>query len=347
MPINDKKIVQSYNRFTNPINKSIQNYLANCRIPMFTTLRKVTIDVYCYNYKTFEKVFGKNMVLLNNLVYDCLVDAIVASLYKSLCEAKHQVGWWTKATLTDMVRRTSAFCPAGDTEDLYYVSYGFGAIDQNTLQTLLKDEVENPNCTIRLMKFEDFSYGKFNAVTMQIINNVVTTLNEMVPSVWPTIYLTSETETVEDRLLKLLDDSVASALESKEIMEDKEAEVMTNFTSAILLFVSSAIVDGGVCLEAAQHTLEQTSYKFWKENKAKKKSTELNYGILFTNVNAENVEEKTKENEASVTVEFTDKQIAAIMNREVKDLSATNRKDIARKLKRLVTDFCGYVIALI
>ena len=343
MASNDRKIMSSYNKFIAPINKSIQTYLANSSVPMFQSLKKMSLDVYCYNYKLLEKTFGKNMVLLNNLVYDCLVESIVNSIYRGFNADENSVGWWTKATLTDLVRRTSAFCPAGDTEELYYVSYGFGAIDENTLNTLLEDEKTNDKCTIRLMAFSDFSYAKFNQVTNQIIDNVVTTINEMIPSVWPTVYHVRDDETVEDRLMDLFDQSVSTAKDQNSTGDD-EVDTLSWFTASLTLFVSSALTDGGASLEAVQDVLRKTTYRFWKMPTKGKAKDALTYGIMYSNI-SEN--EDSEERGVCVVAEFTDTQINSLLSHDFDNLSNTNKNAIHKKLKKFINDFCSYLVATI
>ena len=342
--ITPRKIISSYNTFANPINKKIQTYLRRSNVPAFSMMmKKLTMETFFYNHDLLEKAVGKNMVLLNNLVYDCLVDALVDSIYNAVNNTTDTinpslVGWWTKASITDMVRMGSTFCPCGDNDELYFISYGFAGVDQETLDKILAGE--DPN--IKAMKFADFSQDKFNVVVNQIVENTVVSIMNMQKAVWPTAYCVDSDEKLDDKL-------IAMFYKSLKTIKDDEMEKGTNeevskqdfaiacVMRALTLFVSSIMADGGVELDIVKSVLENTSINYWPSEIKKGKSSVTGTCMMYALESAPN--------EIFVQVEFQNSLAISCVYNPESELTKTLRSELGRKLRRVISDFCSYTFA--
>ena len=121
----EKRIISSYNRFIANIDKQLQGYMRRSNIPAFSNmLKKLTVTTFFYNHDVIKKAVGTKIVLIDNLVYDLLVEALAKSIYSNVNTTDRidstKVGWWTNSSIVDIIRRNSAFCPGGD--DDHHVS---------------------------------------------------------------------------------------------------------------------------------------------------------------------------------------------------------------------------------
>ena len=330
-----KKIISSFNQFSAPINKQMQTYLRRSNIPAFSMmLKKLTLDTFFYNHEIIEKALGAYTVHINNLVYDCLVESVAKSIYASINPANEtpgpRVGWWTMASITDLIRRNSSFCLAGEKEEMIFVTYGFAQVDQETLDKILNGEVDN----VIAMKFADFSQDKFNAIINQIITNVVAVINGMEQSYWPTVYKIAEDETVDEKLIGLFYNSIGQVVGN----ETEDDDVKTNaeyFLSAMTLFCSSVLVNGGIALEVIQDVLAKTSVNYDDSTTIKKGKLTVPATSLIYSFNSNP--------EINVMLEFTNDLIDTACQNKPGELTKTFRNELGRKLRHAVSDFCSYV----
>lgn len=330
----EKRIISSYNRFIANVDKQLQGYMRRSNIPAFSNmLKKLTTTTFFYNHDVIKKAVGSKIVLIDNLVYDLLVEALAKSIYSVVNTTDRvdntKVGWWTNSSIVDIIRRNSAFCPGGDDDAMYFVSYGFEAMSAETIDGINSDE----NTRIALMKFEDFSEAKFNTVVMAIINSTLNTIKSVRNTYWPTVYLLDYGESLDEHLVDLF----LNALDSVKADASKDANLEIVFMEAVTLFGSSVLADGGVDLENVKDVLEKTTIRY-ANDKIKKTKTIIDALTMYYT--------QTGNAETYISVTFSHSTIATVFNAARGEIPKTVRAELGRRLKSYIIDFCNYVFLI-
>lgn len=328
----EKRIVSSYNRFAATIDKQLQGYMRRSNIPAFSyMLKKLTMKTYFYNHNVIKKTIGSKIVLIDNLVYDLLVESLAKSIYSAVNTTDRvdvtKVGWWTNSTIVDMVRRNSAFCPGGTDDEMYFVSYGFEAMSKETIKGIEEGNTDG----FVLMKFSDFSEPQFNSVILAIIRNVMDTIASVRTTYWPTVYQLNAGESLDDHLVNLF----MTALDSVKEGVSDDTSVETAFMEAVTLFGSTVLADGGVDLENIKHVLERTEIHYVHEKIRKAKSI-IDVLTMYYTFN------ERAEDEVLIYVSFPVDTIITIFSSSDGKIPKTMRGELGRKLKAYVNDFCNY-----
>ena len=329
----EKRIVSSYNRFAAAIDKQLQGYMRRSNIPAFSAmLKKLTLKTFFYNHDVIKKAVGTKIVLIDNLVYDLLVESLAKSIYSAVNSTDKvdgtKVGWWTNSSIVDMVRRNSAFCPGGEDDEMYFVSYGFEAMNADTIESIEAGKAEG----ITLMKFLDFDESKFNGVVLAIIRNVMATVESVRTTYWPTVYQLEEGETLDDHLINIFLRSMESVKESA----DDDTSVETAFMESVTLFGSTVLADGGVDLENVRTVLEKTTIRYVRE-KIKKTKTQIEALTMYYSFKDDNDED------IMISVTFPTDTIVTVFNSQEDKIPKTMRGDLGRRLKAYVNDFCNFM----
>lgn len=337
-----KRIVSSYNKFTAPITKEVQNYLRRSNIPAFSImLKKLDLGMYFYNHDVIAKALGDNVVLLNNLVFDCLVDAISKSIYDAVNNTTNvtdgtKVGWWTMSSITDVVRMNASFAMGGDDEAMYFVSYAFEAMTQETIDQLTTGD--NPK--VVMMKFSDFQEDRFNEVVNKVIENSISVLEYTQAQIWPEAFKCGPNEELRDHLvdgfITTLEDvrNACAKMDDDDQVIEGMSPAMSAFTRAVSLFVSTTLANGGVGLDTVVDSMSKSNISYSDTVISKGKKKEPGIILIYS----------LKDNpEINVSAEFPTKLIENAVNNDIKDFTKTYRAELGTKLRGIITDYCHYV----
>ena len=182
------------------------------------------------------------------------------------------------------------------------------------------------------MKFLDFSENKFNGVILALIKNVMSTIESVRTTYWPTVYQLGPDESLDDHLVNIFLQSLESVKEG--VTEDTSIE--TAFMESVTLFGSTVLADGGVDLDNVKNVLEKTTIRYVRE-KIKKSKTQIDALTMYYTFKDEDDED------IMISVTFPDDMIITVFYSQEEKIPKTMKGELGRRLKSYVNDFCNFM----